>query len=75
MFVKVPIYVDVKGSVQDPSMILEALRVILEDKLISGKPKKRLPCPKHIREVLLESGENPESFTLIPREKILEGLR
>lgn len=75
MFVKVPIYVDVKGSIQDPSIILFCLRQMLEEKLLSGKPEKRLSIPSHVREALKESGENPKSFTLISHEKVLDKLR
>lgn len=75
MYVKVPIYVDVKGSIQDPSIILETLRYMLEEKFLSGKPEKRIPIPKHIREALKEVGEKPKSFTMIPRSKVLNGLR
>jgi hypothetical protein len=48
---------------------------MLEEKLLSGKPEKRLSIPSHVREALKESGENPKSFTLISHEKVLDKLR
>lgn len=75
MFIKVPIYVDYRGSIQDPALLIEAIRTMIEGDLLSGKLEKKYIVPSRKRVALKGMGGDPEKIFLIKREKVLDGLR
>lgn len=75
MFIKIPIYIDVRGPVQDPSLIRDAVRILLEKKLLSGKPEKKFNFPiRNVRD-FKDAGIDVDRIFLISTDMVLSGLR
>lgn len=83
MFLKIPIYVEVEGSLADPSALSESLRSTLEYQIL-GKSEKTGKSSKISRWFVLseknleyqkEFGNFPERLRYLTYEKVLEKMR
>ena len=75
MFIKVPVYVDYRGSIHDPALLHDVCAVLVEKLVLSGKPEKKLIISPRQRRMLKEQGIDPGKLLLVSRSHVIDGLR
>jgi hypothetical protein len=73
MFVKVPIYFDVQGSLSDISIIAEYLQVNLENMLLERQKSLKMEIPKKDRKLI--GLDDKQEVILIRKIQVLDGIR
>lgn len=73
MFVKVPVYFDVQGSIPDASVVTEWLQILLENMLLEKRKSLQMTFSKKDR-VNLGLTDEQEVF-LIRKKQVLDGVR
>lgn len=76
MFIKFNLYVEVTGSVKDPSLFAEIARQATEKRLLSDGDRIEIRLPKQVKLFLKARGEDPKILVeLISHEVVFDGLR
>lgn len=75
MIVKVPVYVEIEGAVHDPPLVIEFLQLVVQNKILSGKPEKKLVLVPREWKAFKGLVENKNCFTLISRNKAIDNFR
>lgn len=73
MFIKIPVYFELKGSIRDLGFIQEGLQLWLENELLGRKAS--LPIDLPWKKFFPNELGIPEKVTLIKRDRVLDGLK
>jgi len=74
MFLKIPVYFEVSGTVRDSGFIQECLHLWLQNKLLGEESSKNIKVPW--KEAFASEGqEPPKSVSLVSRDRVIKGLK
>lgn len=73
MFIKIPVYFEILGTIRELELVQEGLSLWLEQTLLGRKTKLELDLPW--KKLFPKNVETPGKILLIKRDRVISGLK